>query len=509
MTIDAKNTHKFSKTWIENFKKYTRFDGKDGAPNACNIKDSHGSSHGLWLRLSIGGVMTYYILGVIKNGLNNNQSTYTIGDARILDLNDAREKARLFKKYLADGLDPVATYERRGDINTLTSVFELYTQTKTLHADTINSYRMQLAYLSSYLIKKRIEDITSDDIINEHNRLKTDVSPAMADKIIVGLSKYFNFGIAMLKKSNSKEQLITFNPVHTINAMGGWFVNGGRSRRVRTCIDTQDLNSLINAIDDIEYENDHRYSENELTQGRQSFSAIIASHLFKFLLFTGWRPEETVKIEWSQVSDDCKDITWDDEKALEKLKFAEEKYRFPLNSYATEVLLSLKEYKFESKWVFPNKSLNNHFKQNPTDYINLLEAKTEQRYSLGIYRKTFQTYAEHLDILSSTIKRLVFHTQAHYDIQSGYIALNRESLRKRSQQVANYIMKEAGLMSEEAYSEKQLSESQTSNIFEAAENFNVEPEQLISQLIKLAELVKNFKDETQIKELKKQVNLNW
>jgi len=286
-------------------------------------------------------------------------------------------------------------------------------------------------------------------------------------------------------------------------------VNGGRSRRVRTCIDTQNLNSLINAIDEMEYENDHRYSVSDLVQGKQSFSAIIASHLFKFLLFTGWRPEETVQIEWSQVSDDCKDITWNDEKAVEKLKYAEEKYRFPLNCYATEVLLNLKKYNFESKWVFPNKTLSHHFKQNPTAYINLLEKKTAQRYSLGIYRKTFQTYAEHLGFLSSTIKRLVFHTQSHYDIQSGYIALNRETLRNRSQQVADYIMKEAGLMSEETYSEKQLSESQTSDIFEAAENFNVKPEQLIPQLIKLAELVRNFKDETQIKELKKQVNLDW
>jgi len=224
MAVYAKNQHKFSKTWIDNYKKFNCFNGQDGAPSPCDIKDTHGASHGLWLRLSKSGVMTYYILGVIKNGLDKNQSTYTIGDARILDLNEAREKARQFKKFLADGLDPVATYERRGEIHTLITVFELYIQTKTLDSETVKSYRSQLGYLSKYLVTKRIEDITSDDVINEHNRLRTDVSPAMADKIIVGLSKYFNFGIAMLKQTNSQAQLLTFNPVQTINAMGGWLL---------------------------------------------------------------------------------------------------------------------------------------------------------------------------------------------------------------------------------------------------------------------------------------------
>lgn len=531
MSINAKFSHKFSKTWIDNFKKHSRFDGEDGRPESRKIKDLHGAAHGLWLRLSVSGTMSYYVQGVLKNGLKNNQSTYLIGDARILDLDSARDKARKFKDWLAQGLNPIETFERQGQIHTLLSVHDLYVNNRTLQEDTIKDYGKQLHSINAKLLNKRIEDITSDEIIAEHFRLRDAISPAMADKLIISLEKYFNYAIHTLKKNNSKDQLMVFNPVSTIRYNKGWFVNGGKSQRIRNCIDSEDLPKLLSCLEQLEFVVDHRRrverkeSETALIEEteqktsppdkllipNQSFSANVASHLFRFLLFTGWRPEETVKIEWSQVSDDFKDISWDDEMANEKLKNADKIYRFPLNSCATDVLKSLKKYNYKSKWVFPNRLDKGcgHFKQNPTDYVNLLNQMMGKRYTLGIYRKTFQTYAEHLELLSSTIKRLVFHTQSNYDVQSGYIKSNRDTLRYFSQKIANYILQQAGRISDTKPIQITIGQEQEYLLNEKAEEFGITPFNLVTELLKVIDLVQNFKDDTPVAKIKKQINLQW
>jgi len=434
------------------------FDGIDNRPPPSIIKDTSSDSRGLILRLSKNGRMTFVVHGRISSK-NSSAQYFTIGNAREIRLKIARKRAGEFKEWMNAGKNP--TDERKAltfEIS-LIEIFEDYLKARGvktvenvegLKVETVAEYHNHFNRLSKRFISKDARKITQEDIINEHNRIAKKNTPFMSDKSLSFVKALFNYARGKYINNITNEEHIKSNPVEILVKDKLWKINGGQSRRKRECIDTEDLPSLLNAIEKMEF-----YTDGIKHIHTVSRSCIVASHFFKFMLFTGWRPEEVVEIEWSQVSEDCKEITWDDRQAAIKLKGIEPFYRFPLNEEATKVLLNLKNYGYTEKWVFPNNSQKpyknkkqgaGHFKQNPTQYVNLLQqlVDNDKRYTAGIYRKTFQTYAEECGLLGSTIKRLVFHTQKHSDVQSGYIASKREWLRKQSQKVADYILENAG-----------------------------------------------------------------
>ena len=202
-------------------------------------------------------------------------------------------------------------------------------------------------------------------------------------------------------------------------------------------------------------------------------------------MFTGWRPEEACKLNWRQVSKDFKDVTWDDSEAAANLKGAKKQYRFPLNTEATKVLQSIKSYNFDSEYVFPANNLTSHVKQNPTQYVDIVqqEVGNGKRYTLGIYRKTFQTYAHKVGIDDITIKRLVFHTQKFYDVQSGYIKAHRETLREKSQKIADYILELAKRIDAEKIGKIEIKENLHNAMRELAKKNKVTEKEMIERVI--------------------------
>lgn len=433
--------HKFSMTWIKELRKYDKFDGVNGNPTPAVIKDLHNASAGLFLRLSSGGKMTFFVRGVINDrDPHRTQSTWSVGNAREMYLLSARNIAQEYKNYLAKGLDPIKAKLKDEEKTTIDSILTDYLNARKLKPQTAADYRKHIKRLDPKLrTKTRVENICQEDIIKEHKRITLTNTPFMADKSLKILNILFTYALVKYKKANSQTPLLLTNPVLIINTDKRWNVNGGRSRRKKECIDTSDIKALLNALEQLE-----TYTDGVKHIHTTSSAAVIASHFFRFLLFTGWRPEEVVQIEWNQVSEDCSDVTWNDEDAASKLKNAVPYYRFPLNNEAKKVMSSIKNYKFESPWVFPANNLISHFKQNPTLYIEALEKIAGKRYTAGIYRKTFQTYAEECKINKDTIKWLVFHTQRTFSVESGYIDKTRESFRKESQMVADYILYQAG-----------------------------------------------------------------
>lgn len=59
-------------------------------------------------------------------------------------------------------------------------------------------------------------------------------------------------------------------------------------------------------------------------------------------------------------------------------------------------------------------------------------------------RRTFITIAEGLDISAYAVKRLANH-KMNQDITTGYIITNVERLRKRMQQISDYLLKCMGV----------------------------------------------------------------
>ncbi len=422
-------------------------------PPQCVLKDTHSDSQGLRLRLSRSGKMTFVVHGRIAKAGSSAQY-FTIGNAREMYLHSARKMAGAFRTFMSEGKDPVSEHRKQKAIFTLEQFHREYLEAKGvksverlsgLKPETILEYKKNFNRLSSKFISRDALRISRDDVKNEHLRISKTSSPFMADKTMHYVAAIFRRARKRHIDESENVEIIRHNPVDILTLDRSWFVNNGQSRRIRACIDSDDVGKVLDGIDKLESYCDGIKHKRTISQ-----RAIVASHYFKFLMFTGWRPEEVCAIEWDQVSEDFKDVTWNDEQAAKKLKGAESQYRAPLNSVASDILRSIKNKVDSSKWVFPANNMTSAISQNPTDYIDALEKiiGNGTRYTCGIYRKTFQTYAEVLSINPSTIKRLVFHTQAHYDVQSGYIALNRENLRRKSEKIADYILKLAGRKSD-------------------------------------------------------------
>ncbi|SBS66947.1 Arm DNA-binding domain-containing protein [Vibrio atlanticus] len=429
MNENSQIPRKFSRTFIQDLSK--------NEPDSVQkiYKDTAKNSNGLMLRVSPKGRLTYVVHGRIK-AHGKQAQFFTVGNAEEISLYNARLIAEEFHDLMSKGMHPVDHYKSRVKVITMHDLHEHYISNKTLKNETVKEYNNDFMRLSKRFRTRNALDIKRDDVLREHQAVSVRHTNYMADKTLQRVSALYRHG---MKHFLDGDELSLFkkNPVKVLDDTDGWFVNGGQSRRKMACIDTDDLPSLLRALDEMK-----AYRGKRKFLHKESQSAIVAAHFFRFLLFTGWRPEEVSKVKWSQVSSCLTDITWNDEEAASGLKNAEEQYRAPLNREATKTLDSLRSYKFNSPYLFPNSTLTNHFKQNPSDYIDMLGslADTGKRYTAGIYRKTFQTYAEFIGIHEVTIKRLVFHTQKHYTTQGGYIFANREHLRRQSQRVADFIL---------------------------------------------------------------------
>lgn len=441
MTKDAQIERNLSVTYINKLRCHESFDGKMGRPSPCIVKDTNPASMGLRLRLNKGGKMSFFIKGRIKDQVKlYSQSTFYIGCARHMDLKTARKIAGEYREQLENGHNPKNCKGGGKVFVTLNSLLNEYVNRRRIKDKTEKSYRYRIGKLSPKITEMRIEQLTYNQLLLEHKRIGAKIG-YIADQAIKLVGILIKFAQNNYFDPITKASIVKNNPVSLFCVNSDWFVNGGKSRRKRECIDTSHLPMLLNAIDALK-----DYKDGVKHKHTTSQNAVMASHFFKFLLFTGWRPEEVVKIKWEQVSETLDDVTWDDKKAAASLKNAVEQYRVPLNTYARDVLISLKSLALSSEYVFPSADLKTHFKQNPTDYVDVLEklVNNNHRYTAGIYRKAFQTYASNCHVQYWTSKRLVFHTQAGDDVHSGYIASEREVLRADSQTIGDYIMKHSG-----------------------------------------------------------------
>lgn len=478
--------HNLSISFLDKLKRINTFDGENDAPDQCIYKDTNSNSSGLMLRLSRSGKMTFVVHGrIAKKG--SSAQYFTIGNARNIYLHNARDLAKQFRTWMSEGLHPSEEHKRSTKKYTLQLIFNDYLEAKGiktiknrkgLREDTIKEYTKHFNKLNKKFINKDAETINHDDIIKEHNRIAKESTPFMSDKAMQLLLALFNFARPKYISADNSE-IFKSNPVEIMNIENRW---KAKSKRTRSCIDTTDLPALLNALEELEFYKDGVKFKHVVTP-----AAVVVSHFFRLMLFTGWRPEEVCKIKWEQVSNDMKHVTWNDSEAVEMLKNAEEQYMSPINSEATKVLKSMRNYHFNSEWVFPANNLTSHTLQNPSLYIDKLSEimGSEKRFTGGIYRKTFQTYAEECGVLGSTIKRLVFHTQRHFDVQSGYIASNREHLRRQSQKVADFILHHAGRSAEAQAELVQIDSHIIANANRVASEKDIDKSEVIKKWIEL------------------------
>jgi integrase len=154
-----------------------------------------------------------------------------------------------------------------------------------------------------------------------------------------------------------------------------------------------------------------------------------------FILFTGLRRDEAVKLTWDQVDFNSRILTIADTK--NRLTHV-----LPMSSFLYDLLLCRRS-QCTTRYVFPGDGKTGYVVE-PRKAMQKIIVKSGVSFTLHDLRRTFITLAESLDIPAYALKRLLNH-KMNNDVTAGYIVMDVERLRKPMQMIADHLMKLMGI----------------------------------------------------------------
>lgn len=367
--------------------------------------------NGLCLSVTDAGTKSF----LVYRKLHGRPVRATLGHFPDMTIEQARKSALSALSKIAGGVNPID--EKKEAIAcriSLQEVFDEYIKTRTnLKVGTIYDYRKAVNESFSTWLKKPMASITRDMVKAKH-RKRGQASKARANNAFRVLRALFNF--AKVNYRNSKGlSLFPDNPVEVLSDTKAWF----KVERRRTYIHKKDLPRWFQAV--------QKLSSLSVTNKSDAMSDYLL-----FLLFTGVRREEALKLKWSEVDLDEATLTLIDPKNRKTVVL-------PLCDYLCD-LLRKRRTNIESLYVFPGEGSTGHL-AHPQKHINLVRENADVYFSSHCLRRTFATIAESLDIGTYTIKGLLNHKINYQtDPTAGYIVHDLERLRKASNQVEEYIL---------------------------------------------------------------------
>jgi integrase len=467
------------------------------------FKDTGDEANGLRIRIYPSGKAVYMIEKRIRSAKGGAKKR-KIANVSDISLIIARREAGRFIKWMAQGLDPFDELEKEKEKNkvyTLLDGFNLFMEGRGIVQGSVDRYeRLRDVMGFVHINKKRswkttddvslitnlnkfkgnssnlkslldadLNDISSQSIISIHKSITDshghgdNKAHTEGDKAIQFIGHIYDLAIKVLNERHDDNNFIKRNPTKIMNHGKGYWNNpGGNARRRREALDTDHIKAHYNAIMSLKtLKNEPDPNKKTMKYTHKPIPGAVRAHYFlRFMFWTGWRPGDTARIEWDQIEEEngMMTVSWDDSEAVEKLKSGEIIYKVPLNHQAIAVIKELREIRnaklkaakdgdiplpknYNYNYVFLNVFEDNHIKPNQHHYeVAVSEVAGVKHYPTGIYRKTFLSYGEHLNINVYSLKRLVFHTQNYYDVTSGYISTNRERLRDISEEVCSFIL---------------------------------------------------------------------
>ena len=147
-------------------------------------------------------------------------------------------------------------------------------------------------------------------------------------------------------------------------------------------------------------------------------------------LYMGFRSDEALTLEWSNVDMEAKTIT-----ALDTKNGTS--HTLPIPSPLLPHIIKLQEITGEHEWMFagrdPIKSMS-----LPSKPIASVIKVSGVEFSSHDCRRTFATIAEAVSLPLTMIKRLMNHSTSN-DVTGGYIVTEEETLRDAINKIAAFI----------------------------------------------------------------------
>ena len=368
------------------------------------------------------------------------------------------QKAKHFIALMENGEDPaVKVSERAANENvTLPDVLEFKLKTNALSEKTIETYRNSLKRIPEKILKKRIKDLSINDLntVKKHNvgdvHGQDIFSAAGANaycftlKMIGILLRFAKNNYKSGGKKIFKEEELCLDEVtklyHSLNTNLVTSVENGAIEK-----------KLLKEI----------YREIQVCKKKpiSETSQTISAYFHEFCLFTGMR-RGSRNIEWRQISFENKLILFN---GVDKLKLkSKRESEIPISNHVCELLKELKNKQEESfgflpQFVFCKQSgygeASTQTDENLQKYLETCKLKSNRHISNHSWRYTFTTIADSIGMPRLILKELIGHAtnkeqkNREHDVTNRYIDHSDQEKRKELERLTNRIKREVGLVS--------------------------------------------------------------
>lgn len=357
---------------------------------------------------------------VVQSRVNGRTIRKNIGSCSVFTPDEARKLAKKFLGEMAQGID--INYREKvsnAKNTTLQMAFDEYIAIKNITESTKTKYKRSMRLRFNDWKDKPIPSITRE-MIEARFIEASKSSKSIANSDFRFLRALLNF--AMEKYIIEGEPLIPSNPCNRLKALNLW----NKIPRKRSYVHPSQIKTFFTGL---------QHNEND------SDCVKTVKNQCLFILFTGCRDQEAGKLQWCNVDFDLKTITFENTKNHKE-------HILPMGTYLYNFLLSLKQNRGISPYVFPANNNSGHV-ENQRKTVQYIAETSGIKFSLHDIRRTFASIANNhiAGITNFTLKKLLNHSED--DVTAGYIQFEIESLRRPMQMIEDYILKQAGVKENE------------------------------------------------------------
>lgn len=362
----------------------------------------------LRLRVTSSGAKSFSVFKRVSGG---SPVRITLGKYPGLTPVRARTLALKHLAELSDGVNP--NEQKRVDAMvsvTLGEAYEAYKRSRRLRVSTLRGYEGVVKNHLSKLVGKQIKEIDRRAIIDIHAGI---ASKAQADLTMRVLRAIFNFAkYEYCYKDGSP--IFPENPVEILSHRKQW----NNLPRRQTHMRSGELSDFYKAL--------QKVRQQETPTGQSICDAM------QFALLTGLRRGEIFGLKWCDVNLRAAIFTVYDTKNGLPLEL-------PITKHIEELFRQQKG-RIPSDFVF---AAENEYGQVREPKKVVAKVKTASKCSCDFHdlRRTFATTAEHLDVGTYKLKRLMNHTTGRNDVTAGYIILTAETLRQSAEKIQHFLVK--------------------------------------------------------------------
>lgn len=361
----------------------------------------------LRLRVTSSGVKSFSVFKRVSGG-----SPVRITLGKYPGLSPVRART-LALKHLADLSDGVNPNEQRRveamSAVTLGETFEGYKRARKLKVSTLRGYEGVVSNHLKKLVDKPLKDIDRRVIVDIHAGI---ASKAQADLTMRVLRAIFNFAKYEYCRQDGSS-IFPENPVEILSHRKQW----NNVRRRQTHLRPSELSVFYKALQEVR--------RKETPTGQSICDAML------FALLTGLRRGEIFSLKWDDVNLRAAIFTVYDTKNSLPLEL-------PITKHIDELFRKQKG-RIPSEFVF---AAENEYGQvrEPKKVVAKVKELSDTDCDFHDLRRTFATTAEHLDVGSYKLKRLMNHSTGRDDVTAGYIILTAETLRQSAEKIQNHFV---------------------------------------------------------------------